>query len=230
MTRTIYRIFILLGVVTACSWMSTVALAAPARGALTADEEARFSAEKSLGSPTAPIKLQVFSDYQCPTCGAFYEQTLRPMIDDYVANGKVYLIHHDFPLPMHQYSREAARWANAAGRIGKFEAVDRALFDNQAAWSIDGNLRKFVEAALSPSEFRRVEVLMRGCESDSHDQLSACAVDAEIQHDITLGMQIPVRGTPTFIATYRGKEYPPMQGFISWPILKQFFDSLLNQH
>ena len=223
-------IILLLGAVSGSLLFAGNAYSASGKGPLTPDDLAKYSAEKSLGSPTAPIRLEVFSDYQCPTCGAFYEQTLRPMIDDYVANGKVYLVHHDFPLPMHQYSREAARWANAAARIGKFEAVDRALFDNQAAWSIDGDLKKFVAAALTPAEFKRVELIMRGCQSDSHNELPACAVDPVIQSDISLGIQVPVRGTPTFIAYYRGKEYPPMQGLISWPILKQFFDTLLNQH
>jgi len=57
-----------------------------------------------------------------------------------VAAGKVYFIHRDFPLPMHPYSHQAARWSNAAAKIGKFQEVDAALFDNQAAWSADGNI------------------------------------------------------------------------------------------
>lgn len=187
------------------------------------------STEKSLGSPGAPIKLEVFSDYECPSCGLFYEQTLRPLIDEYVAAGKVYLVHRDFPLPMHQYSREAARWANAAARVGHFEAVDRALYDNQAAWTPTGDMKKFVQAALSPAEFKRADLLMKDCESDSHDQIAGCAVDAAIQHDIALGQLVPINQTPTFVVSYRGQQYPPGSGAISWPLMKQFFDQLLSQ-
>lgn len=194
---------------------------------------ARFSAAKSLGNPNAPIKMEVFSDYECPACGRFYEGTLRPMIDDYVASGKVYLIHRDFPLPMHKYSREAARWANAAARIGHFEPVDRVLYDNQAVWgehgSEEGDIRKFVQAALPPAEFKRVERLMQGCESDSHDEITACAVDAEIQHDMAAAQLLPVTQTPTFVVSSRGQSYPPAAGTISWPLMKQFFDQILRQ-
>src|SRR5579863_9060034 len=107
--------------------------------AQTPAEWERLSAEKSLGNPNAPIKMIVYDDYECPVCGELYEQTLRPLIDDYVASGKVYLIHRDFPLSIHLYSRQAARWVNAAARIGKFEAVERAIFDNQMAWSEYGS-------------------------------------------------------------------------------------------
>ena len=51
--------------------------------------------------------MEVFSDYQCPACRGFFENTLRYMINDYVASGKVYLVHRDFPLPMHPYSIDA---------------------------------------------------------------------------------------------------------------------------
>lgn len=193
----------------------------------------RLSAEKSLGNPNAPIKVEVFSDYECPACGRFYEGTLRPMIDDYVASGKVYLIHRDFPLPMHKYSREAARWANAASRIGHFESVDRVLYDNQAVWGehgvADGDMKKFLQATLAPGDFKRVERLMQGCESDSHDEIKGCAVDAEIQHDIAAAQLIPVTQTPTFIVSAHGQSFPPAAGAISWPLMKQFFDQILSQ-
>lgn len=198
-------------------------------------DEARLSAEKSLGSPSAPIKLEVFDDYECPACGQFYEQTLRVMIDTYVADGKVYLVHRDFPLQIHQYSRQAARWVNAAARIGKFEAVERALFDNQMAWSEYGSanpkgiMKPFVQSALTATEFKRLERIMQGCESNDHEELKGCAVDAEIQRDLAAGALLPLTQTPTWIVTYRGQSYPPQAGGVSWPLLKQFFDGLLSQ-
>lgn len=194
---------------------------------------ARLSAAKSLGNPNARIKVEVFSDYECPACGRFYEGTLRPMIDDYVLSGKVYLIHRDFPLPMHKYSREAARWANAAARVGHFEPVDRVLYDNQAVWgehgSAESDIRKFVQAALPPTAFKRVERLMQGCESDSHAEIAGCAVDADIQRDMAAAQLLPVTQTPTFVVSSRGQSYPPAAGMISWPLMKQFLDQILSQ-
>ena len=34
---------------------------------------------KAYGSPSAPITMEVFSDYECPSCRNLFEQTLRPL-------------------------------------------------------------------------------------------------------------------------------------------------------
>jgi len=197
--------------------------------------------DKGLGVKGAPITFEVFSDYECPSCRNLYENTLRPMIDSYVADGKVYLLHRDFPLPGHKYSLDAARWANAAARIGKFAEVDKALYDNQQAWALDGSVEKYVAGALSANEFKRVYAQVDGCltqtvASAKPASLSTgaqaahnCAVDTYIQQDKALGQQVPVQATPTYVIYYKGQRLAPSSGFVSWPILKQFFDSLLSQ-
>jgi protein-disulfide isomerase len=193
---------------------------------------------KTYGVSSAPIKMELFTDYQCPTCGAFYEGTLRQMIADYVANGKVYVIHHDFPLSMHKYSGQAARWANAAARVGQFQQVEAALYDNQAVWSADGNIEKFVSAAMSSADFARVQKLMAGCEAPGPTAATGfgltagakvCPLDLDIEQDIVLGQKVPVTGTPTYLISAKGQRVPASSGNVSWPILKQFFDSLLAQ-
>ena len=209
---------------------------APAAKAAASDEVP----VKAIGSKTAPITMEVFSDYQCPSCRMLYEQTLKPLINDYVASGKVYLVHRDFPLPMHKYSTDAARWVNAGAKIGRYPEVEAALYDNQDAWAADGNIAKFVSAALSPADFKRVEAMVKACEADSGGVKPAsatssaqggheCAIDAAIQKDKELGATVPINQTPTYRFYYKGQAYPPTPGFVSWQILKQFFDSLLAQ-
>jgi protein-disulfide isomerase len=201
---------------------------------------------KTFGSKDAPITFEVFSDYQCPSCRSLYENTLRPMMNDYVSAGKVYLVHRDFPLPMHPYSYMAARWATAAARIGKFGDVDSALYDNQTVWAADGNIEKFVAAAMSKPEFERVQKQMAGaCSVNPNPNAasaaakpasfhppqtnSACPLDTYINQDVALGHQVPVQATPTFIIYYKGQKYPPASGAVAWPVMKQFFDSLMSQ-
>lgn len=227
--------------------VSTPALGIASFAARNAAQSAGRSAEsipapqKTYGSKDAPIRLEVFSDFQCPSCRSFYEQTLRPMINDYVAAGKVYVVHRDFPLPMHRYGYESARWANAAARIGKFQDVEAALYDNQDAWAANGDIEKYVAATLSPSEFKRVEKLMEGCEDQAPASITptraggaaqanhGCAEDTYIDQDKALGSQIPVQATPTVVIYYKGKKYSAASGVVSWTILKQFFDQLLTQ-
>jgi protein-disulfide isomerase len=192
---------------------------------------------KTVGAKTAPITMEVFSDYQCPACRLLFEATLRPMMTDYVAAGKVYYVHRDFPLPIaaHTHAWEAARWLNAAARIGKFEEVEGALYDNQAAWSADGNIEKFVAGSMSEVDFKRVQRMMAGsCMTDpgpvtNSSSLQGCALDTYIEQDKTLGKAVPVQATPTFIVYYKGQKYPPASGPVSWPIMKQFLDQIASQ-
>lgn len=182
---------------------------------------------KSYGSSSAPITMIVFTDYQCPACRALYENTLRPMISDYVASGKVYLVHHDFPLPGHKYGYEAARWEEAAARVGEFANAEAALYDNQDSWGSTGDIAKYMSSAMPASDFKRVEKLMTGC--SFQDQPGSCPLDTTIEADRALGQQVPVRYTPTYVIMYKGRKLPAASGAVSWPILKQFFDSLLSQ-
>jgi protein-disulfide isomerase len=190
---------------------------------------------KGLGDKNAPVTMEVFSDYQCPSCRVLYEQALRPMIGDYVASGKVYLVHHDSPLVMHKYSGIAARWVNAAAVVRKYPEVEAALYDNQDAWQANGEMEKFVQAAVSPAEFKHIQQLMVGCTALSGPQMGGppaapgCAVDPLIEKDIALAKQVPVNATPTYVFIYKGKSYPPASGLVSWPLLKQFIDALLSQ-
>ncbi len=198
------------------------------------------SAGKTFGSKTAPITMEVFSDFQCPSCRALYEDTLKQLMNDYVAAGKVYLIHRDFPLPIpaHKYAREAARYANAAARIGKYAEVEAALYDNQSAWSADGSLEKYVAAALTPAEMKKVKKLMEGCTGDAagvtpaktNGQQAAhgCQLDAAIDKDIELGQQIPVQATPTFVIRH-GDQHTTSSGVVTYPVLKQYLDYLMSQ-
>src|SRR5260370_15046654 len=81
----------------------------------------------AAGSKSAPIVMEIFSDYPCPACKTLFVTTNRQVIDTYVSTGKVYLIHRDFPLPMHAHSQLAAQYSPAAAQIGKLEVVDHAL-------------------------------------------------------------------------------------------------------
>ena len=174
--------------------------------------------------------MEVFTDYECPSCRSLYENTLRPMINDYVASGKVYLVHRDFPLPGHKYGYEAARWLNAAARVGQFQNAEAALYDNQNAWAADGNIEKYIASAMPAAEFKRVQKLMTGCEYQPPGTTGqSCALDSYINADREIGMKVPVQATPTYVIIYKGQKLPAGSGAVSWPILKQFFDSLLSQ-
>ncbi len=172
---------------------------------------------KAFGSKNAPVAMEVFSDFQCPACKTLFTTTNRRLMDDYVSSGKVYLVHRDFPLPMHAYSRVAARYARAAALLGKGEAVEQTLFQNQEKWEQNGDVDGTVAAVLSAAEMAKVRALVKGG-----------TLDAAIDKDYALGQSYRVNQTPTTIFHSKGQTYP-FSGVMTYDILKQFLDQLLSQ-
>jgi protein-disulfide isomerase len=172
---------------------------------------------KAFGSKNAPLILEVFSDFQCPACKNLYTTTNRELMDNYVSNGKMYLIHRDFPLPMHAHSKVAAEYARAAAQIGKVEPVEQTLFQNQEKWEASGDIDGTVAAVLSAAEMNKVRALVKGG-----------TLDPLIEKDMALGRMYNVNQTPTTIVHSNGQTYPVV-GVQSYQVLHQFLDQLLAQ-
>jgi protein-disulfide isomerase len=181
---------------------------------------AELTLKKSLGTPTAPIKLEIFSDYECPACREMQMSTTRQLIDNYVATGKVYLVHRDFPLSMHPYSRVAARWLNAAAAVGSFQAAENVLYSKQDQWGATGNVEQALAASLPTAEMSKI----RATELAQRTQL-----DAAVQSDVNLGTSRNVTGTPSIFVMHRGQTIPLPSGPVPYQLLKQYLDSLLAQ-
>jgi protein-disulfide isomerase len=198
--------------------LGLVTLVGPVRGQVKISP-AELTAAKSLGSRQAPITMEVFADYQCPQCRNFYETVTRQLIDNYVSTGKVYLIHRDFPLSMHTYSHQAARWLNAAAAAGMYDLVEPVLYDHQDEWGASGNIEQILAGALPPASMKKVRLI----ESSQSAQL-----DAAVASDMALGTSRHVDGTPTIFVSHGGQttELPP--GGVSYPLLKQYLDYLLQ--
>ncbi len=74
------------------------------------------------GDENAPVTIIEFSDYECPFCARFAQQTLPSIISNYVDTGKVKMHYRDFPLGFHQNAQKAAEAARCAGELGGSEA------------------------------------------------------------------------------------------------------------
>jgi protein-disulfide isomerase len=171
---------------------------------------------RTEGIPTAPIRIEVFSDFTCPHCKALHETTLPLLRKDYVTDGKVYIVDRAFPLtgPGHEHSREAFGYAVAAARVGKYPQVADALYAQQATWVATGNVWVTVASALSPTEQKRVEALAK-------DPGVIAEIEAEYQEGIAVGLQ----STPTLVVTVAGKRYN-LAG-PDYRLLKSMIDGLL---
>jgi len=172
---------------------------------------------KAFGSKTAPVVVEIYSDFQCPACKQLFLNTTQKVMENYVNTGKVYLVHRDFPLPMHAYSRVAASYSRAAAHIGKCEPVEQALFQNQEKWETNGDVKGTVANVLSPTEMKKVQAIV-----------DAKTLEPLIEKDKQLAMTLPVTQTPTSVFHSKGQNYP-YAGTLSYDVLKEFLDQLVAQ-
>lgn len=177
------------------------------------------TAEKCLGGRLdSPIRIDVFSDFQCPACRELYMDTIRQVLKDYSAQDKVCIVYHEFPLAMHKYARDAARWSVATQKIGRKQwlAVVDALYTRQPEWSQSGKVEATVAEALSAEDYMNVKKILLKPE-----------IDQTVAEDIVLGMKHKIESTPTFFVYSLGREQKVV-GRIQYPVLKAYFDRIVK--
>jgi len=112
------------------------------------------------GNPNAPVTLEEFGDFQCPSCGAYYTE-LKKIEADF--GDRLRVIFRENPLvPTHEHALLAAQAAEAAGLQGddKFWAMHDKLYENQTTWTQEKDLVPvFVDYAkqigLNPDQFMK---------------------------------------------------------------------------
>lgn len=146
----------------------------------------------ALGDPNAPVKIDIFEDFQCPSCQLYTEQIAKQVIDTYVATGKVYYTFHQFPIVDRnaalKESHQAANASMCASEQGRFWDYHDMLYanwngENQGSLR-DKRLIAFAEAiGLDMNAFQT-------CFSENRykDQINA---------DLALGNKWGVKGTPS---------------------------------
>jgi protein-disulfide isomerase len=172
---------------------------------------------KIIGNTGAPMRLELYGDFTCPHCKHLHENILPSIVRDFVNTGKAYLVFRDYTLtgPGHQYSKEAAAYAVAAARVGKYMAAADALFKTQQSWAITGQIWPSISSAFTPEEQKKIQALVNDP-----------GVRAEVQADVDAGNMVPVQQTPTMIVIYKGKKQPWAM-WNSYELFKNYLDSLL---
>jgi protein-disulfide isomerase len=145
------------------------------------------------GNASAPVTLEEFADFQCPSCGAYYPE-LKKIESEF--GDKLRVIFRERPLvPPHTHALMAAQAAEAAGIQKRFWEMHDKLYENQAAWSEASDLVPiFVDYAkqigLNTDQFMK--------------DLNGEAVAQRIFQDGKRVHALGVNSTPTFFVN--GKE------------------------
>jgi protein-disulfide isomerase len=171
------------------------------------------------GPPQSPVRIEVYSDFECPHCRDFYLTVIRQILQNY--SNRACVVYHEFPLSSHRYSQQAARYSEAASRIGQQSLlrVFDALFLEQANWSQTGRIDEVIAKALPFDEFQKLKRIMQDP-----------GVNLEVEKEKQRGSQAGIDSTPTLFIYYYGKRQAVdmRQGPITYPVMKQFLDSVLK--
>jgi protein-disulfide isomerase len=91
---------------------------------------------RSKGSATAPVTVYEMSDFQCPYCRQFAQETFPQIERQYIKPGKVRWVYINFPLTnLHPHAVPAAELALCAARQNGFWRIHDLLFQYQEAWA-----------------------------------------------------------------------------------------------
>ncbi len=86
-----------------------------------------------LGNQNAKVTMIEFSDYRCPACRDFEEQTWPLIKQAYVDTGKLRFVYRDYPLEsLHPGATNVAATVNCAGEQGRFWEFHDAFYHEQS--------------------------------------------------------------------------------------------------
>lgn len=177
------------------------------------DTELYSESDPVKGSADAPITIVEFSDFECPFCKRFYDQTLSQIEKNYVETGKAKIVYRDFPLErIHPTAKTASLAAECAKEQGKFWEYHDKIFDNQNQLS-KTSLKEWAEEI--------------GLNTESFNQcLNNKKYENEVLEDLSAGRNLGVQGTPHFIIRSSEGETTSLSG--AQPYSR--FETVLEQY
>ena len=165
--------------------------------------------------PGARVAIVEFEDLECPDCG-----NANPLLKEAAAKYNIPWIRHDFPLPMHNWSFQAAVNARFFDTKGKNLGNDYRdqVFANQISIESPADLRQFTQRFAS-----------------SHGIALPFAVDPtgrftqEVKNDYALGQRIGIEHTPTIWIVTNAAHAAPFVEVIDRSKLYQLIDQALAE-
>lgn len=159
----------------------------PAQAVMPADNVVlNLSRAPIRGAESAKVTLVEVSDFECPFCARYSNNTSGQIVREFVQTGKIRYAFVQLPIASHRNAFKAAEASLCAGDQGKFWEMHDRLF--QVAGQ--GGL---VRARLPES------ATAVGLRADTFNScLDSSRHAAAVQADIQMVQQYGVRGTPTF--------------------------------
>jgi protein-disulfide isomerase len=138
----------------------------------------------SLGSDTAPLTLIEFTDYQCPFCRGFQNNTFDQIRKLYIDTGRLRFISRNLPLDIHPDAMRSAEAALCAGDQSQYWQMRDFLFRSPSLAT---------ERILDSAQNLKLDSeVFRAClEGEKHK--------TEILNDVSEAKALQINGTPAFV-------------------------------
>jgi|SRR3989344_430795 len=156
------------------------------RGVANVNAEDYVDDDPALGNDNAQLTIVEFSDFQCPYCKRFRDQTFDQLKEQYIDTGKVKLVYRDFPLSsIHPMAQKAAEAGECADEQGKFWEYHDKIFENQQLLSIDSLKQWAKDLSLDTTKFNNC--------------LDSGKYANEVKNDLNDATSSGGQGTPYFL-------------------------------
>jgi len=192
---------------------------APRRPPVPPTAKVSIKDSESLGSADAPVTVVEFTDYQCPYCLKFVNDTFLKLKAEFIDTGKVRWVVRDMPLGFHKNARKAAQAAHCAGEQDRFWEMRGVLFANATK----------LEEENMPSYAQTLGLDMPAFDACLASDRHLAAIDKSTQD--AGGVQIT--GTPTFVvgkATGDWVEGKRVVGARDFKIFQENIRKVLAEH
>ena len=187
--------------------------------------------DNSMGDSNAPIKMEEFSDFQCPFCERFHSDTEPLLRQYYIDTGKVLFTYRSMGNWVSQNigglsteSEDSAAAAYCAGAQNKFWEMHALLFANVIGEDADS----FTD--------ERIKAIAEKVDGLDLDQFNSCYDSGDfkdrVQQDFDDGTAAGVNGTPAFLLTYsvNGETRTKMiEGAQPFSVFQQEIEAALNE-
>lgn len=172
------------------------------------------------GDPNAPLTIVEFSDFQCPFCNRFYQETMPLLEQNYINTGKVNLVYRDMPLGIHQNAVPAHIAAECADEQNAFWEYHDILFERMNQWNklnptdLDVQLKAYADEL--------------GLDSSFDACVKSSSVAQEVQKDYSQAAGYGATVTPTFFVGNDDIGYVKLSGAQPYTAFQSIIDSKLG--
>jgi len=148
----------------------------------------------------AKVAIVEFSDFECPYCQTFFNDTFDQIVKNYVDNNKVIFVYRNLPLAFHEPA--ATKEANAALCV-------KNLKDNSAYFEMARliyNNSGLNGKGISNDDLIKFAKQAGADQSKFEECLNSNQYNETVQKDVDAAGQVGISGTPSFVVGKLGSD------------------------